>query len=433
MGHRGAVSCPWSSASTRSHPLLPGERRWWPPSTRGAGRAAAESRGAELGCARERGNRHRAVPGRVQGSLCPGGWLCSVPCHRRGSWGCWPLGSTWDCLLRCWGLEVGRLREGWGARSPAGSRRCQESGAGAGVGQGPVGFTAPGSFRLLCHCRAGSAWGGSGVWVMLVQQHTPAASLAPGHCSAESSSALLWDMDMAAPRSEHFWAKVGEPACQCSQGRGAALGGGTGWGPLETQCGPLALALVVCSPSRRPQHQPQCSVATAVVRMRPGAGRVPARPGAWQDGEAATSAAGRGCFIGESAGGCGAPQAGDPGEEAEAEGSELGAWPGRRGRCGAGAWACGTRVGQQLPCGRAGRRQLRLQREQRAVSGTGTRVRRRGCRGMPGAGGHLTDLSGGASRRRPCRSHSCSTSGSRSSWSPSCTGSCRRPAWGSPG
>lgn len=53
--------------------------------------------------------------------------------------------------------------------------------------------------------------------------------------------------------------------------------------------------------------------------------------------------------------------------------------------------------------------------------------------GPPGAGGHLTDLSGGVSRRTLCRSHSCSTSGSRSSWSPTCTGLCRHPAWGSRG
>lgn len=281
MGHRGAVSCPWSSASTRSHPLLPGEHRLWPPSTRGAGRAAAESRGAELGCTRERGNQHWA-PGHARqgaGLALPRGTAVLCPLSQAPAWGCWPLRSTWDCLLRCWGLGVGRLWEGWGARSPAGSRRCQESGAGAGVGQGPVGFAAPSSFRLLCRCRAGSAWGRSGVWVMLVQQHTPAASPAPSHCSAESSSAPLWDTDMAVPHSEHFWAKVGEPACQCSLAHGAAPGRGTGWGPLETQCGPLALTLVVCSLSRWPQYRPQRSVATAVVRMRPGAGRVPA----WQE------------------------------------------------------------------------------------------------------------------------------------------------------
>lgn len=33
------------------------------------------------------------------------------------------------------------------------------------------------------------------------------------------------------------------------------------------------------------------------------------------------------------------------------------------GRCRAGAWACRTRVRQQLPCGRAGRRWGCLQRE----------------------------------------------------------------------
>lgn len=69
-----------------------------------------------------------------------------------------------------------------------------------------------------------------------------------------------------------------------------------------------------------------------------------------------------------------------PREEAEAEGSELGAQPG--GRRARGAWTCGHRVGQQLPCGWAGSRRLCLQREQRAVRGLGERVP---CHRSPGA------------------------------------------------
>lgn len=238
----------------------------------------------------------------------------------------------------------------------------------------------------------------------------------------------LWGCGAVGPWGSPSHGAVGQPG---PWGRGAALGRGTGWGPLETRCSQSALALVMWSPSRRPRHQHRRPAAAVVGRMWPGAGRAASWPGAWWDREAAAGMAGRGCFIGESAGSCGVPRAGDPGEEAEAEGSEPGPRPGWRGWCGAGAWACGTRVGRQLPCGQAGKRRLCLQREERAVSGMGVQVQWRGSCGIPGVGGCPADLSGGASRRRPCRSHSCSTSGSRSSWSPSCTGLCRRPAWGS--
>lgn len=184
--------------------------------------------------------------------------------------------------------------------------------------------------------------------------------------------------------------------------------------------------------ARQPQHRHRCPAATVAGRMRPGAGRAAAWLGAQRDREAAIKVAGRGCFIGESVGGCGAPRAGDPGEEAEAEGSEPGAWLGRRGT------VRGRGLGMQDSHQAAA--SLWPGWQEAAVPAKGaeghewdrrTSTSTRGCRGLPGVGRCLTDLSGGASHRKPCRSHSCSTSGSRSSWSPSCTGSCRRPAWGS--
>lgn len=108
--------------------------------------------------------------------------------------------------------------------------------------------------------------------------------------------------------------------CQDSSGHGANLGRGTAWGPSGTRYRQSVLVFGRCSPSRWHQH-PAASVAG---RTWQGLSRASAQPGAWQDGEAATSVAGRGCFIGESAGGCGEPQGGGPGEEAEAEGSGLG-------------------------------------------------------------------------------------------------------------
>lgn len=201
------------------HLVRPKEHCWSPAGTRGVGTAAAESRGTELGCTslhphrRERGNRHWASgTGRVRGSLCPRGG-CALSPAKGGA------GSLKACGTSFSGPR-GWRRRGVGVGGPGHQETCREQKVpqragqeqehgralsrqgreGAGTGQawgrdgaGAYGLPCPqllwvpamGYVPLLGSERIGLEV----VWVMLVPWHTPAASLSPGHCRAESSSA----------------------------------------------------------------------------------------------------------------------------------------------------------------------------------------------------------------------------------------------------
>lgn len=78
------------------HPVLPEEHRWSPPSTHGVRRAAAESCGAPA-CTHTAG----------RGEPAPGTGLCTVPCQRRGLWGCQSSGETACSGFRDWEQEQG--------------------------------------------------------------------------------------------------------------------------------------------------------------------------------------------------------------------------------------------------------------------------------------------------------------------------------------
>lgn len=209
------------------------------------------------------------------------------------------------------GQHKGRVRQGWGRDvwgslpvAPLGS--CHGQSPAAGPGARGAGL---GDARAI-------------VSTSSTRDPLPHIPTSPSHRRAEISSAPLHLMAL----SEHVCKQPGGDV------RAAGAGGSPGQGHRLGTLGEMGPGL-----AQSPGLQEQCWLGVGDWLLRPfqrpplpGAsssradsgtfGQDEARssgaaawPGAQRDGDAATSAAGRGCFIGQGTGGCGAPRAGPQG------------------------------------------------------------------------------------------------------------------------